>query len=65
VDEKSNFFWMFCRLSRLRSMSYSPLLSFGSLITVPGSAYLLTPSTLSVLVCLTSFADGVIYYTLC
>src|SRR5258706_4769322 len=34
---------MFCRLARSRSMSYSPLLSFGSSITVPGSAYLLTP----------------------
>ena len=54
---------MFCRLSRLRSMSYSPLLSFGSSITVPGSAYLLLH--LSVLECLTSFADDVIYYTLC
>ena len=62
-DEKSNFFWMFCRLSRLRSMSYSPLLSFGSSITVPGSTYLLLH--LSVLECLTSFADDVIYYTLC
>src|SRR5712691_11696346 len=42
-DEKSSSFWMFCRLSRSRSMSYSPLLSFGSSITVPGSAYLLAP----------------------
>jgi len=39
----SNFFWMFCHLSRLRSMSYSPLLSFRSSITVPGSAHLLIP----------------------
>jgi len=44
-------------------MSYSPLLSFGSSITVPGSAYLLLH--LSVLECLASFADDVIYYTLC
>ncbi len=62
-DEKSNLSWMFCRLSRLRSMSYSPLLSFGSSITVPGSTYLLLH--LSVLECLTSFDDDVIYYTLC
>jgi len=36
-------------------MSYSPLLSFGPSITVPGSAYPLTP--LSVTECLTSLAD--------
>jgi len=56
LDEKSTFFWMFCRWSRLRSMSYSPLLSFGSSITVPGSTYLLLH--LSVLECLTSRGPG-------
>lgn len=41
--EKSRLLWMFCRMSLLRLMSYLPLLSFGPSITVPGSAYLLTP----------------------
>ena len=61
-DEKSNISWMFCRLSRLRFMSYLPLLSFGSSITVPGSAYLLAPPFG---IGVPSFADDVIYYTLC
>src|SRR5260370_38051467 len=40
VELKSRFFWVFfCRMSFLRSMSYSPLLSFGPSILVPGSAY--------------------------
>ena len=43
VDEKSSSSWIFCRLSLLRFMSYSPLLSFGPSVTVSGSAYLLTP----------------------
>src|SRR5260370_451654 len=34
-------FWVFfCRMSSLRCMSYSPLLSFGPSVLVPGSAYL-------------------------
>ena len=41
VELKSRFFWVsFCRMSFLRCMSYSPLLSFGPSILVPGSAYL-------------------------
>jgi hypothetical protein len=43
TDEKSSLNWMFSRLSLSRFMSYLPLLSFGPSITVPGSAYLLTP----------------------
>ncbi len=42
VELKSRIFWVFvCRMSFLRCMSYSPLLSFGPSILVPGSAYLL------------------------
>jgi len=33
----------FCRMSLLRCMSYSPLLSFGPSVLVPGSAYLFLP----------------------
>jgi hypothetical protein len=44
-------------------MAYSPLLSFGSSITVSGSAYLLTPP-FSIGVP-HKLADDVIYYTLC
>src|SRR6266576_7309686 len=48
---------MFCRLSRLRSMSYSPrVFNHRSRL---GLCWL----HLSVLECLTSFADDVIYYT--
>src|SRR5882724_12060892 len=43
ADEKSSLNWMFSRLSLSRFMSYLPLLSFGPSVTVPGSAYLLTP----------------------
>src|SRR5215472_15840889 len=43
AERKSSFSWTFCRLSLLRFMSYSPLLSFGPSATVPGSAYPLTP----------------------
>jgi len=42
---------------------YSPLLSFGSSITVPVG--LSVDSTFRRLECLTSLADDVIYYTLC
>jgi len=44
-------------------MSYLPLLSFGPSVTVPGSAYLLTPPF--GLECLTSLAGGLTYYALC
>src|SRR5882762_1938815 len=43
ADEKSSLNWMFSRLSLSRFMSYLPLLSFVPSVTVPGSAYLLTP----------------------
>ena len=43
VARKSSLSWIFCRLSRLRLMSYSPLRSFGPSVTVPGSAYPLPP----------------------
>ena len=40
MELKSRLFWVFfCRMSFLRCMSYSPLLSFGPSILVPGSAY--------------------------
>src|SRR4051812_34740910 len=63
VKEKSSSNWIGCRLSLLRSMSYLPLFSFGPSITVPGLAYLLTPSF--DVECLTSLADCVTYYALC
>src|SRR5450631_1944958 len=49
--------WMFSRLSLSRFMSYLPLLSFGPSVTVPGSAYLLTPPF--GMECLTSLADDI------
>jgi len=44
-------------------MSYSPLLSLGPSVTVPGSAYLFLH--LSVSECLTNLADDMTYYALC
>src|SRR6267143_2720533 len=55
ADEKSSLNWMFSRLSLSRFMSYLPLLSFGPSVTVPGSAYLLTPPF--GIECLISLAD--------
>src|SRR6266446_4189871 len=57
ADEKSSLNWMFSRLSLSRFMSYLPLLSFGPSVTVPGSAYLLTPPF--GMECLTSLADDI------
>ena len=57
ADEKSSLNWMFSRLSLSRFMSYLPLLSFGPSVTVPGSAYLLTPPFGTE--CLTSLADDI------
>jgi hypothetical protein len=48
---------MFSRLSLSRFMSYLPLLSFGPSVTIPGSAYLLTPPF--GMECLTSLADDI------
>jgi len=44
-------------------MSYLPLLSFGPSVTVPGSAYLLTPPF--GMECLISLADDMTHYALC
>ena len=63
ADEKSSLNWMFSRLSLSRFMSYLPLLSFGPSVTVPGSAYLLTPPF--GMECLTSLADDMTHYALC
>jgi hypothetical protein len=63
ADEKSSLNWMFSRLSLSRFMSYLPLLSFGPLVTVPGSAYLLSPPF--GMECLTSLADDITSYALC
>src|ERR1700746_2733084 len=57
ADEKFSLHWMFNRLSLSRFMSYLPLLSFGPSVTVPGSAYLLTPPF--GMECLTSLADDI------
>ena len=55
ADEKSSCFWMFCRLSFLRFVTYLPLLLVRAFVPVPGSAYLLL--RLSASECLTSLAD--------
>ena len=57
ADRKSSLNWMFSRLSLSRFLSYLPLLSFGPSVTVPGSAYLLTPPF--DMECLTSLADDI------
>ena len=48
---------MFSRLSLSRFMSHLPLLSFGPSVTIPDSAYLLTPPF--GMECLTSLADDI------
>src|SRR6516165_4863171 len=63
ADGKSSLNWMFSRLSLSRFMSYLPLLSFGPSITVPGSAYLLSPPF--GMECLTSLADDMTHYDFC
>jgi hypothetical protein len=48
---------------RFEIQSYLPLLLFGPSVTVPGSAYLLTPPF--GMECLTSLADDITQYALC
>jgi hypothetical protein len=56
ADEKSSLNWI-QPLVASRFMSYLPLLLFGPSVTVPGSAYLLTPPF--GMECLTSLADDI------